>query len=395
MGKPLEQWTEHDLHMLIQNQVAESRRLDYKQELKLKTDDDKRDFLADVCAMANTAGGYLIFGVEEADGIPKALPGLETFNGDEDIRRIEDLVRSSIDPRLVPGLKSQDIRLSNGRYVLILYVPRSWGGPHAVTFRGTFRVYGRGDKQNFLMDMQQLRQAILQSAFFEQQIRDFRRERLALIHTRTELPAPLDDGPLLVVHCAPTSAWSSGSVLDIVAAHREGNLLRLSNPPVSRFNLDGFVRHPQKNSLHGISYYLQVFRSGIIEYVRVLTPLGERSNEFPLAAIERFVMTTSIHALPALKTLGAAAPVWIMVSLTGLKGAKLVSRSTRFTGYEEFYNGLVDRDPLVLPEIMVNDFDADVDVALRPLFDMLWQSAGYPQCLHYDENGRWQDPSKQ
>lgn len=390
LGKRLDQWTEQDLHVLVQNQVSESRQLDYKQELKLKTDKDKRDFLADVCAMANTAGGYLIFGVEEDDGIPTAIPGLENFNPDEDIRRIESLVQSSINPRLVPGLEPKDIKLSNGRYALILYVPRSWAGPHAVTFGGTFRVYGRGDKQNFLMDMQQLRQAILQSALFEQQLRDFRRERLALIQTRRELPAPLVDDPLLVVHCAPAGAWSPGSFLDVVAAERDGNLLQLLNASVSRFNLDGFVRHPQLSSHGRVSYYLQVFRSGIIEHVRSLIP--ENAGEFSFVDIEERVITTSRHALPALKTLGAAAPVWIMVSLIGLKGAKLVSQSTGLSGYEENYGGFVDRDPLVLPEIMVDDFDADLDQTLRPLFDMLWQSAGYPQCLHYDKDGRWNPP---
>lgn len=390
LGKPLEQWTEQDLHVLVQHQVAESRQLDYKQELKLKTDDDKRDFLADVCAMANTAGGYLIFGVEEDDGIPKAIPGLENFNRDEDIRRIEDLVRSSIDPRLVPGLEPQDIRLSNGRYVLILHIPRSWAGPHAVTFRGTFRVYGRGDKQNFLMDMQQLRQAILQSALLEQQLRDFRRERLALIQTRTETPVPLvADNPLLVVHWASAAAWSPGSHLDVIAAQQDGDLLQLARASNARFNLDGFVRYPSLTSGRAPSY-LQVFRSGIMEYVRDLLPT-ER-HEVSLVAIEKTVLTTTRHALAALKTLGTAAPVWIMVSLIGVKGAKLVSQSAWYIGYDEDYGGFVDRDPLVLPEIMVDRFDADLDQSLRPLFDMLWQSAGYPQCLHYSKDGRWNPP---
>lgn len=52
-----------DIEQLIQESVSESRTLDYKEELPGNSDQQKKDFLADVSAFANTRGGDLIFGV--------------------------------------------------------------------------------------------------------------------------------------------------------------------------------------------------------------------------------------------------------------------------------------------------------------------------------------------
>jgi predicted HTH transcriptional regulator len=63
--KPLAEITESDLLGLITNGIAESRTLDYKRSLPGNSDADKKEFLADVSSFANTAGGDLVFGIDE------------------------------------------------------------------------------------------------------------------------------------------------------------------------------------------------------------------------------------------------------------------------------------------------------------------------------------------
>jgi predicted HTH transcriptional regulator len=77
-GKRLEDITEDDLQYLEDNQIIEKRQLEYKKELTIKSGDEKREFLADVSAFANSAGGYLIYGIEEDDGVPIDLLGIES-----------------------------------------------------------------------------------------------------------------------------------------------------------------------------------------------------------------------------------------------------------------------------------------------------------------------------
>ena len=101
--KSLDQLTAADLASLVTNAVEEGRKLDYKRELPGSSDADKRELCADVSSFANTSGGYLLFGVDEDQGVPIGLLGLTELNIDETRQIIENLVRDCVKPRL-PGL---------------------------------------------------------------------------------------------------------------------------------------------------------------------------------------------------------------------------------------------------------------------------------------------------
>jgi hypothetical protein len=62
------------LERLKANGVSESRTIDYKRDEPAK---DREAFLANVTSLANTLGGYLLYGVDasEGGGTPSAFPG--------------------------------------------------------------------------------------------------------------------------------------------------------------------------------------------------------------------------------------------------------------------------------------------------------------------------------
>ena len=79
---------------LRDHRVIETRTLDYKLQLPGKTDADRKEFLADVSSFANAAGGHIIFGVQEKEGVPVAIPGLTRVNPDAAIQDIESRIRA-------------------------------------------------------------------------------------------------------------------------------------------------------------------------------------------------------------------------------------------------------------------------------------------------------------
>ena len=79
-----------DLEALVSNCVQESKLLEYKSELKIEARDDKKEFLADLSAMANTHGGQIIYGISEKDGIPTSVTGIEIDIPDDTIQKIEN-----------------------------------------------------------------------------------------------------------------------------------------------------------------------------------------------------------------------------------------------------------------------------------------------------------------
>jgi hypothetical protein len=64
------------LSKLVDTNAAESRTLEFKQDLQLITDEQKREFLSDVTALANSDGGDLVFGVRAEKGLAVELVGL-------------------------------------------------------------------------------------------------------------------------------------------------------------------------------------------------------------------------------------------------------------------------------------------------------------------------------
>ncbi len=66
--KPPTGWTEQDLQELCDEGRREGPELEYKQELSLETDSDKQEVEKDVLGMANSGGGFVIYGIKEAAG---------------------------------------------------------------------------------------------------------------------------------------------------------------------------------------------------------------------------------------------------------------------------------------------------------------------------------------
>ena len=61
----LNQIDESAIEALKTNTVSESKTLEYKSQLPGGTDAEKKEFLADISAFANTREGDFVFGVEE------------------------------------------------------------------------------------------------------------------------------------------------------------------------------------------------------------------------------------------------------------------------------------------------------------------------------------------
>jgi predicted HTH transcriptional regulator len=144
LARALPDLAEADLLLLVTNSVAEGRDLEYKRDWPGNSDDDRKEFLADVSSLANAQGGDLVFGVEDADGIATAIPGVDPTNQDAAILRLENILRDGIEPRL--SVRVHWILLSNGRGALVIRVPGSLAAPHRVIFKNSGRFFNRNSR---------------------------------------------------------------------------------------------------------------------------------------------------------------------------------------------------------------------------------------------------------
>jgi len=385
--RPLDDITAADISALVENKVREARSIEYKLTLPGASDDDKREFLADVSSFANTAGGDLVFGVEATDGIPVAAPGLANLSEDKERLRLESSIRDGIDPR-VSGVQLKVVPGFSSGPVLVVHIPKSWSSPHMVTFKGSSRFFTRSSAGKYQMDVTEIRSAFTLSEQLPERIRRWRNERLGRI-IADETPVPLDQGGRAVLHMIPTASFANESAISAQEAIRQ----KVAFPPPGaggwngRINADGLLTHAGTN-IAGTKEdrYCQVFRSGRLEAV-IAQFVKEHDGRrlVPSTEYERTTIEAVKQYLGALKTLDVTVPIVVVGAIIGVKGAHIPTEF-RWFGTPTY---LIDRDLILLPDVLIEDYQQDIPRTLRPMFDALWNASGIPTSLNYDENGDW------
>ncbi|MGW3579838.1 AlbA family DNA-binding domain-containing protein [Streptomyces rubiginosohelvolus] len=133
-GGPLGSVSYAELAALVHNpEAAEAEDLDYKREVRADDDKKKEEFAKDLAAFANHIGGVLIVGMAEARGVPSKV--MDTDVSDQLRRHLQQVAAANTAPpvrfdmRAVPNPDPE----AGGRGLLLIAVPRSPHGPHAVT----------------------------------------------------------------------------------------------------------------------------------------------------------------------------------------------------------------------------------------------------------------------
>jgi hypothetical protein len=206
---PLDQIDATVLERLKTDSVREDRQLEYKEMLPGGSDEEKREFLSDVTAFANAAGGDLIYGVRERreEGTPTStidsIVGLSQLNVDTVRLRLQSLIQDGVAPRMQP-ITFHEIRRDPELPCLLLRVPRSSFGLHMITFRNYSRFYGRTSAGKYQLDVQEIRAGFIAAETAVERLRRLRMERVARV-LALETPAPITDGPKLVLHAFPVN----------------------------------------------------------------------------------------------------------------------------------------------------------------------------------------------
>jgi predicted HTH transcriptional regulator len=151
------EWDEADILSLIKEQVQESLTLDYKKSDALaKTEGKKNELSKDVSAFANSAGGVILYGVEEDKHYPIQI---DVGFDPNDISKewIEQVINSTIHPK-IDGLRINQIALnqsSPGRVIYAVSIPAATSrAPHQANDK---RYYKRYNFQSVSMEDYEIR----------------------------------------------------------------------------------------------------------------------------------------------------------------------------------------------------------------------------------------------
>lgn len=393
MQESIDQITEEYLQALIDNKKEEDKTIEYKSKLPDESNKEKAEFYKDVSAFANAEGGNLIYGVV-CDGktrLPKEPRGLDVVSIDNEITRLSLMIRTGIEPSIIPEpeIYSVDLPKHEKRKVLIIKIYQSITAPHRIAFTGKKEMhnkfYIRTNNGANEMSITELRNVFNLSGNLVERIQSFRMERLHKL-IASDTPIPLSKSGKfkgkMMVHLIPLKSFSSAQFIDI-NSDKNYKILKKKLIPIEvrygeeRFNLDGFLKFAHTNKNNETYSYVQFFRNGIIEAVfdAVLDEIG-----FSLNYIRKQTLENVYKYLGLLNELSVSPPIYVFLTFYDVKGAP-VSRDVKGQPAHVAPSHVpkIDRNLIQLPEVLINKFVQDegrLKILLKPMFDTLENALG-------------------
>lgn len=386
INKPLQEVIESDLQDLKTQSIEEGKLLDYKKEMYGVTGDEKKELLADISSFANTEGGDLLIGIEETAGVPTAIDGVEPSDVDAETLRLENIIRSGLEPRAQVDIRA--VPLANSKHVFIVRVMKSLIGPHRVNSPRHGKFFARNSGGKYSMDVSELRTAFTLGSSVAERIRDFRMDRIAKIssnggHIR------LSGAHYLVIHVVPIRAFTTNVKANVHRYYHEPG----DFPPIHRYsysrriNLDGVVSYGGgKDTTY---CYTQIYRSGIVEAVDSMLIEREDADghiSIPSDAYEKNIINYLPVCMKWMNDLDITGPFSVYVTLVNVKGAVLMVDQVLTMGDNIVSYG---ENVLYAPEIVAENSDIDAATLLKPAFDTIWNAFGYTGSYNYNDQGIW------
>jgi len=394
-GIPINELTEDHLNSLQLLRVTEGPRLEFKAELKMSSGSEKRELCKDVSALANSQGGYIIFGLSEANGVVSGIPGIEF--GDIEQQRLIQIITSGIAPRL-QSVAHNSVPLRNGNKALVVKVEPD-GYLHQVKYDDN-RYYKRTGTITIAMESSDV------ESFFtskgpsdrKEEIEQFIANYHGALRSKQYFKGVSGQGICAVTIVPEVASYK----LDFGNLPHDINLLFR---PMYCSGWDSeitgrarftFGRHREEKTPYAVTEItelgeLKAFNSFLLENRYGRSPLPENVTGYvPSIAYERELINSIHQYLSSFLQLGVSPPFFVNMALLAVRGYIMYVDPIRVSDYGR----TLSQDDVRPPSIK---FNADADFAsldavakvLRPAFDFIWREFGFPRSFNFTTDGDW------
>ena len=183
-NKSLLECTEDDFAEIINNpDYRENQCLEYKrmfsfQEVdKSKASERISEFRNDVCAFANTEGGYIVYGITDKEGMASSILGVDIVDPD----KFELDLRNKLTPIMpkVPPVKFHFLKLTSEKYLVVMFVDHDYYAPYLhIEDQKNYKIYKRDGNGKVTIGYTELKNMFVQSRILESEILEFRKRRI-------------------------------------------------------------------------------------------------------------------------------------------------------------------------------------------------------------------------
>ncbi|OFX41054.1 MAG: hypothetical protein A2X08_16165 [Bacteroidetes bacterium GWA2_32_17] len=398
-GKSFHLFTESDIISIVTDKIPENKFLEYKLKFNFLKDEDKKEFLYDVTSFANSEGGIIIYGISELKddngqntGQPDEIIGIDEENYDKLINKIEQFLYSTIEPK-ISNLFIKIFKINNVN-ILLIGIPIQWGLPHMVIYQKVNKFYKRGNSGKSLLDVNELNQLFMKNSDLKLQAQQFRDKRISEIMNNQFIPN-LYTKFSTIVHIIPLNYFQS-NLLSLAEINKITQIRALLKPIEAdgyefKHNFEGYLLFNRDGS--SVTAYSQLFRNGIVEgytallhkensidYFNHISLIQEKYHDFEVSHFETCVINFIKDVFEAFKLYYLNPPFLIYISIFHPINTCL---DARLRIWKKFFT----KNELLLPPTIINDFNAKIDVELKDVFDIIWQTGGILCSPNFNPNG--------
>ena len=379
LHKPIGELTAADLQHLVDNAEEESLCLEFKRELSLAKEADKKEAAKDVSGMANAAGGRIVYGIEEKVGSSgrKAAGAIVPLT-DPDLReRLDSSLASSITPRVSVRIRPVPVP---GGYCLVVEVPPSFSDLHMVTAYGDSRYHARTESSVVRIQEPEVRRRYEEIG----RLRAGAGERMKAALVSEEPPTRTRRVTMLGV-----PLLAGAEVVDPATLYSAEVLLKAGFGQALAYGArivgDGLeAAIPSGVAREDASLIIRVRRDGVI-HKGSPHPVDEATFR-PIELLRDLLNVCSICQFVWLHS-GVRGPAAMVVSIPA---PGLTVKAYQFPG--ENLPKLDDPSGRVVIEARIQNTSEPFALTVaRHIFDRLWQHLGRPRCDYFTATGELEE----
>jgi predicted HTH transcriptional regulator len=154
----LEEWNYNVIRKLVIDGYSETDTFEFKSALKYNEEKYNEKLMNTVCAFANSDGGFIVFGIEDAKNKQgeDRIVGLDWTDFPPEFGN----KFKAIDPTVYYQPKNPPIKIDNkDKFIYVVHIPRSTNRPHMVPSTGKF--YYRTNGGNKIMNYHEVKAEFL------------------------------------------------------------------------------------------------------------------------------------------------------------------------------------------------------------------------------------------
>ncbi|MDR0972147.1 MAG: hypothetical protein LBM25_07175, partial [Bacteroidales bacterium] len=321
-----------------------------------------------------------IYGIKEKKdkeskntGEPEKIIGINIDNQDKLFQQIEDTIRTNTDPAITSIIPY--VVVVENKKVLIIGIPKGLGLPSMTTFNNSNKFYRRKNTGKYLVDVNELNDMFMKNQVLKEKAQLYRKERIEKILSKESFPN-LDTSRFCVVHIIPFS-FLNENFIDLSKVHYDNDLRKLIIPMVyyslkQEYNIYGYVGYDE----HKHNNYTQIIRNGVVELYSAISTYRPSNQNYPDCTygteIYNMIFKNISKGLEIIKRFNVEEPFLISVYFHNMENLNF--------SIDNHNVHIINCPKIPLPFITLPTYDSDLKLALKPLFDILWQCANFNEC---------------